>query len=172
VGAGVLVTIGLFRRELTIVAFDRVFASANGINVWLFDQLFLVLLSLTIVISLQTVGNVLVLAMLITPAATARLLTDRLRVMVLLAALIGASSGVAGLYASYHFAIASGASVVLVATAIFTVVYLFAPRSGIITVAIRRRLHYPHPERDVFLANELATPETDAEPASVGHGRS
>jgi ABC-type Mn2+/Zn2+ transport system permease subunit len=150
VGAVVLATIGLFRRELTIVAFDRTFANATGINVWLFDQLFLILLSLAIVVSLQTVGNVLVLAMLITPAATARLLTDRLRLMVFLSAAIGAASGVIGLYASYHLAIASGASVVLVATGLFALVYLFSPVSGLITVAIRRRLHYHHPERDAF----------------------
>jgi ABC-type Mn2+/Zn2+ transport system permease subunit len=150
VGLVVLGVIAFFRRELTIVAFDRTFAEATGINVWIFDQLFLIVLSLAIVVSLQTVGNVLVLAMLITPAATARLLTDRLRWMVALSASIGAVSGVVGLYASYHLAIASGASVVLVATAIFAVVYLFAPKTGIVTVAIRRRLHYPHPEHDLF----------------------
>lgn len=150
VGAIVLATIAYFRRELTIVAFDRTFANATGINVWMFDQLFLILLSLAIVVSLQTVGNVLVLAMLITPAATARLLTDRLRLMVLFSATIGALSGVIGLYASYHLAIASGASVVLVATGLFALVYLFSPASGIVTVAVRRRLHYHHPERDAF----------------------
>lgn len=150
VGAIVLATIAYFRRELTIVAFDRTFANATGINVWMFDQLFLILLSLAIVVSLQTVGNVLVLAMLITPAATARLLTDRLRFMVLLSATIGALSGMVGLYASYHLAIASGASVVLVATGLFALVYLFSPASGIVTVAVRRRLHYHHPERDTF----------------------
>lgn len=160
VGAIVLGAIALFRRELTIVAFDRTFASAYGINVWMFDQLFLILLSLAIVVSLQTVGNVLVLAMLITPAATARLLTDRLRLMVFLSASIGAASGVIGLYASYHLAIASGASVVLVATGLFALVYLFAPASGLVTVAIRRRLHYHHPERDAF-------PEDQNDPAPL-----
>ncbi len=160
VGLIVLGVIAFYRRELTIVSFDRTFAEATGINVWIFDQLFLILLSLAIVVSLQTVGNVLVLAMLITPAATARLLTDRLRLMVALSATIGAASGVIGLYASYHLAIASGASVVLVATALFAVVYLFAPKSGIITVAIRRRRHYPHPEHDVF-------PDEPAAPAQV-----
>jgi len=150
VGIIVLGAIGLFRRELTIVAFDRTYASATGLNLWRYDQLFLVLLSLAIVISLQTVGNVLVLAMLVTPAATARLLTDRLRIMVLLSAGIGVLSGVVGLYVSYHLAIASGASVVLVATGLFTLAFLFSSASGIVTVAIRRRIHYPHPERDVF----------------------
>ncbi len=150
VGAVVLGVIAVYRRELTIVAFDRVFAQATGINVWVYDQLFLIVLSLAIVVSLQTVGNVLVLAMLITPAATARLLTDRLRVMVLLSASIGAVSGVLGLYASYHMAIASGASVVLVATGFFAIVYLLSPKTGLVTVAIRRRLHFHHPERDFF----------------------
>ncbi|MEO8615831.1 MAG: metal ABC transporter permease, partial [Luteolibacter sp.] len=74
------------------------------------DQLFLLLLSLTIVISLQTVGNVLVLAMLVTPAAAARLLTERLGPMIAASAVIGASSGLIGLYVSYYFGISSGAT--------------------------------------------------------------
>lgn len=150
VGIGVLVVMLVFRRELVAVAFDRTFAQAAGLNLWGWDQLFLVLLSLAIVVSLQTVGNILVLAMLVTPAATARLLTDRLATTLLLAALIGAGSGVAGLYVSFHLGIASGASVVLVATAVFGLTFLFAPRSGIVTSVVARRLHFPHPERDDF----------------------
>ena len=150
VGAVVLLTLILFRRELTVVAFDRTFAQASGLNLWAYDQLFLVLLSLAIVVSLQTVGNVLVLAMLVTPAASARLLTDRLRTTALLAGLIGAGSGVAGLYLSYHAGIASGASVVLVATALFALAFLFAPRTGVVTARVARRLHFGHPERDRF----------------------
>ncbi|MGH2561900.1 MAG: metal ABC transporter permease [Thermomicrobiales bacterium] len=150
VGALVLGVLAIFRREITIITFDRTFGQATGLNLWFFDQLFLILLSLAIVISLQTVGNILVLAMLVTPAATARLLTDRLRVLTVLSAAIGAASGVAGLYLSYHLGIASGASVVLVATGLFLVAFLFAPRAGLVTVALRRRLHFPHPERDIF----------------------
>jgi ABC-type Mn2+/Zn2+ transport system permease subunit len=150
VAAIVVGAIGLFRRELTTVAFDPTFARATGINVWLIDQLFLVLLSLAIVISLQTVGNILVLAMLVTPAATARLLTDRLRSMVALSSTIGALSGVVGLYLSFHWNIASGASVVLVATVAFLLVYLFSPKTGIVTATIRQRRHFPHPEDDRF----------------------
>ena len=150
VGAIVLLTILLFRRELIAVAFDRTFARSLGLNLWAYDQLFLVLLALAIVVSLQTVGNVLVLAMLVTPAATARLLTDRLPTTILLAALIGAGSGVAGLSLSYHAGIASGASVVLVATGLFGLVFLFAPRTGAITARVARRLHFGHPERDRF----------------------
>jgi ABC-type Mn2+/Zn2+ transport system permease subunit len=148
VGLAVLAAIAIFRRELTTVAFDRTFAQATGRLLWAYDQLFLLLLSLAIVVSLQTVGNILVLAMLVTPAATARLITDRLQVMVWLAALLGAASGVAGLYLSYYRGIASGASVVLVATGLFGVVYLFWPRTGVITTRLRHRFHYEHPERD------------------------
>jgi manganese transport system permease protein len=150
VGLIVLVIIVVFRRELTVTSFDRTFAQATGLNLWAWDQLFLILLSLAIVISLQTVGNILVLALLVTPAATARLLTDRLRLMMVLSAIDGAVSGVLGLYISYHLGIASGASVVLVATGLFLIAFLFAPRAGIVKLAIDRRLHFSHPERDAF----------------------
>ena len=150
VGAVVLAGILIFRRELTMISFDRPFSRSSGLNLWLHDQIFLVLLALAIVISLQTVGNILVLAMLVTPAATARLLTNRLRVMVGLSALLGALSGVTGLYVSYYQSVPSGAAVVLVATLLFGLVYLFAPQTGAVTARVRRRLHHPHPERDDF----------------------
>lgn len=152
VGVGVIVLVGIlvFRRELTMISFDRTFSKSHGLNLWLFDQLFLVLLALAIVISLQTVGNILVLAMLVTPAASARMLTNRLRTMVLLSTLIGSLAGVAGLYVSYYQGVPSGAAVVLVATLLFGVIYLFAPGTGAIASRIRRRLHHPHPERDDF----------------------
>ncbi|MFT4040906.1 MAG: metal ABC transporter permease [Thermomicrobiales bacterium] len=150
VGAVVLLTLWLFRREIVAVSFDRTFARAQGLNLWRWDQLFLLLLAMTIVISLQTVGNVLVLAMLVTPSATARLLTVRLAPMVAVSALLGAFSGVVGLYLSYFGGVSSGASIVLVATAIFILVFLFAPRTGVITTRVARRLHYHHPERDQF----------------------
>jgi ABC-type Mn2+/Zn2+ transport system permease subunit len=150
VTASVAFALWLFRRELVAISFDRTFAQAIGIRLWRFDQLFLLLLSLTIVISLQTVGNILVLAMLVTPAATARLLTDRLSVMMTLSALIGASSGIIGLYFSYYQGTSSGGSVVLVTTVLFALTFLFNPKSGAITTKLRQWLHYPHPERDSF----------------------
>ncbi|MCC6315954.1 MAG: metal ABC transporter permease [Thermomicrobiales bacterium] len=150
IGALVLLTMLLFRRELITVAFDRTFAASLGMNLWGWDQLFLLLLSLAIVVSLQTVGNILVLAMLVTPAATARLLTDRLAPTIGIAALLGAASGAAGLYLSFYIGIASGASVVLVATAAFTIALLFSPKAGIVTTRVARRLHFGHPERDAF----------------------
>ena len=105
---------------------------------------------MAIVVSLQTVGNILVLAMLVTPAATARLLTNDLRRMIALSAAIGAMSGVVGLYISYYRGVPSGAAVVLTATVVFGVVFLFAPRTGAIATRVRRRLHHPHPEQDHF----------------------
>ncbi len=150
IGLGVLLVMVLFRRELVTVAFDRTFAASVGMRLWAWDQLFLLLLSLSIVVSLQTVGNILVLAMLVTPAATARLLTDRLPVTLGLAALIGAFSGITGLYLSYYASFASGASVVLVATTLFAAALLFSPKAGIVTTRLVRRLHHGHPERDRF----------------------
>ncbi len=150
VGIVVLLVVFWYRREFTSIAFDRSYAQSMGINLWAFDQLFLIGLAMAIVISLQTVGNVLVLAMLVTPAATARMLTDRLKVMVMLSASIGMTCGVLGLYLSYYQGVPSGAGVVLVATGVFLVVFLFAPGSGAVTSRVRRRLHHGHPERDQF----------------------
>ena len=155
VGCCVLLALWFSRREIVTSSFDRTFARSQGLNLWGWDQLFLLLLSLTIVIALQTVGNVLVLAMLVTPAATARLLTVRLGSMIAVSAIVGALSGVIGLYVSYFRGISSGASIILMATAIFLVVFLFAPRTGVITSRIVRRLHFEHPERDQFLDLEI-----------------
>jgi ABC-type Mn2+/Zn2+ transport system permease subunit len=150
VGLVVLAMMLLFRRELTAISFDRTFARSNGLNLWAFDQLFLALLAMAIVISLQTVGNILVLAMLVTPAATARLLTNDLRRMMAFSCTIGAASGIIGLYLSFYRGVPSGAAVVLTATIVFGIIFLFAPRTGAITTRVRRRLHHPHPEEDRF----------------------
>jgi ABC-type Mn2+/Zn2+ transport system permease subunit len=158
----VLVALWLSRREIVTSSFDRTFARSHGLNLWGWDQLFLLLLSLTIVISLQTVGNVLVLAMLVTPAATARLLTVRLGPMIGVSSVIGAVSGVGGLYVSYFRGVSSGASIILMATAIFLVVFLFAPRTGIITTRVAQRLHFGHPERDQFVELQLELEEEAA----------
>jgi manganese/iron transport system permease protein len=157
VGFGVLVALWLVRREIVTISFDRTYARSQGLSLWSWDQVFLLLLAMTIVISLQTVGNILVLAMLVTPAATARLLTVRLAPMIAVSAAIGAFSGVAGLYVSYYRGVSSGASIVLAATAIFIVVFLFAPRTGAITARVARRLHFGHPERDRFADEQSAS---------------
>ena len=138
VGALVVALILLFYRELLIASFDRVAAEAMGLPVFWLDVLLLMLISLTIVVSLRAVGNILVVAMLVTPAAAARLLTDRLPVMMVLSASIGVASGVLGLFISYHYDIAAGGTIVLVATAIFGLVWLFAPDHGFIASRVLR----------------------------------
>jgi ABC-type Mn2+/Zn2+ transport system permease subunit len=90
------------------------------------------MLAVTIVVSLQTVGVALVAAMLITPPAAAYLLTRRLPVMMLVSACIGMLSAVGGLYASYYADIATGGAIVLVASGIFVLVFLFAPERGVV----------------------------------------
>jgi manganese/iron transport system permease protein len=138
-GAAVLAMTVLFYRELLISSFDRLAAQAMGIKVFWIDMLLLFMITLTIVVSLRAVGNILVVAMLVTPAAAARQLTDRLPVMMLLSSAIGMLSGVVGLFISYHRDVAAGGTIVLVATGIFMLVWLVAPSSGVITSQLRRR---------------------------------
>jgi manganese/iron transport system permease protein len=140
-GVVVLLLIVLLYKELLITSFDRAAAQAMGLPVFWLDLLLLIMISLTIVVSLRAVGNILVVAMLVTPAATARLLTDRLPVMMCVSALIGVVSGVVGLYISYWNDIAAGGTIVLVATAIFGLVWLLAPQHGyLMSRVLRRRL--------------------------------
>jgi ABC-type Mn2+/Zn2+ transport system permease subunit len=104
-----------------------------------FRILMLILLALTIVVSLQTVGVGLVAAMLVTPGAAAYLLTRRLSSMMIVAGFIGAASSVVGLYLSFYLSVASGAAVVLTATSIFLLAFLFAPQRGLISRQLRER---------------------------------
>ncbi|MEW5719108.1 MAG: metal ABC transporter permease [Chloroflexota bacterium] len=131
-GVIVLTTIILLYKEFLVISFDPVLAATMRLPAELLRNLMLILLALTIVVSLQTVGVGLVAAMLVTPGATAFLLTRRLPTMMLIAALIGAFSSVAGLYVSFYVNVASGAAVVLIATAIFLLVFLFAPTRGVV----------------------------------------
>jgi manganese/iron transport system permease protein len=126
----VLLLLALFHHALLITSFDRAGAAAMGVPVFWLDLLLLLLIALTIVVSLGAVGNILALAMLITPAAAARLLTDRLPVMMALSAGLGAGSGLLGLFVSYHHDLAAGGTIVLVATIVFGVVWLVAPTHG------------------------------------------
>lgn len=135
----VLATVLLLYKELLLVFFDPVLATTMGLPVNGLRSLTLVLLALTIVVSLQTVGAGLVAAMLVTPAATAQLLTRRLPVMMIVAAAIGAFSALSGLYLSFYVDVASGAAVVLVCTAIFLIAFLFAPGRGLVWEWTRRR---------------------------------
>ena len=122
-GGFVLMLIIAFYKELMLLSFDPVLAVTLRLPVKLFETMLLILIAITIVVSLQTVGVALMVAMLVTPSATAFLLTKRLPVMMVIAAIIASLSGVVGLYLSYYLSIASGAAIVLTCTAIFGVVW-------------------------------------------------
>ena len=126
----VVATVVALYKELVLITFDPVLARTLRLPADRLHYTLLVLVAVTVVVSLQTVGVALMVAMLITPAATAFLLTRRLPVMMVVGAAVGALSGVVGLYVSYYFAVASGASVVLVATAFFVAVFLATPHRG------------------------------------------
>ena len=121
IGVLVLGALVLFHKELVLVAFDSEMAEAVGLPVWLINLGLLLLIALTIVVSLRAVGNILVVAMLVTPAAAARLWTDRLVVMMAASALFGALGGMLGLLLSYRTDLAAGGTIVLVVTAWFGV---------------------------------------------------
>jgi len=122
-GVIVLLTIALFYKEFLILAFDPSLAVVLRLPEKTLHYLLSILIAVTIVMSLETVGVALVLAMLVTPAATAQLLTKRLPSMMIVAAIIGVCSNVIGLYWSFYSEIASGPAMVLVATLIFGVVF-------------------------------------------------
>jgi manganese/iron transport system permease protein len=131
-GLAVLLTVAVFYKQFLVISFDPVLAATLRLPAELLRNLMLLLLALTVVVSLQTVGVGLAAAMLVTPAATAYLLTRRLFPMMLVSAGIGAFSSLAGLYLSYYLNIVSGSAIVLVATAVFMLVYLFNPRHGML----------------------------------------
>ena len=118
----VLGTLALLWKELLYATFDPLGAAASGLPVNRLDYLLLALIALTIVISLQSVGIILVVAMLVTPAATAQLISKSFGRLVLIAATIGVVCPLFGLYGSFWFNSASGATVVLVESAVFFVV--------------------------------------------------
>lgn len=128
----VLLTIVLFFKEFMVISFDPMLAITLRLPERFLRYLLLVLIAVTIVISLQVVGVALMLAMLVTPAAAASLLTRRLHSMMVWAVGIGVFSGVTGVYLSFYLDVASGPAVVLVATAVFILTFLFAPHRGIV----------------------------------------
>jgi ABC-type Mn2+/Zn2+ transport system permease subunit len=134
--AFVLVLVALLWKELLYSTFDPLGAAASGIAVGLLDYLLLALIALTIVVSLQAVGIILVVAMLVTPAAIGQLVASSFGRLVTVAIVVGTVSPVVGLYLSYWLDSAAGATIVLVETAIFAVVLALG----------RRRSNAPAPE--------------------------
>jgi manganese/iron transport system permease protein len=122
---GLLLVLRLLWKELLFNTFDPLGAGAAGLPVRRLDDLLLILIAVTIVISLQAVGIVLVVAMITTPAATAQLLVKRFTAMIQLAALIGVSAAIVGLYVSYSLDIASGAAIVILETLLFLLALAF-----------------------------------------------
>lgn len=131
-GGIVLLLVVIFYKEFLTLSFDPVLAATLRMPVGLLNNLLLAMIAVTVAVSMQIVGVALMVAMLVTPAATAYLLTRHLWTMMVIAASIGATSAVIGMYLSYHFNIASGAAIVLTATAVFIVVFLFNPRQGVL----------------------------------------
>ncbi len=134
-GLGVLAVVGVLWKELLYSTFDPLGAEASGLPVERLEYLFLALIAVTVVVSLQAVGIIMVVAMLVTPAATAQLLTLRFNRLITVAVVIGLVAPVIGLYLSYWLDAASGATIVLVETAIFAAALLLGPRTGV----LRRR---------------------------------
>jgi iron/zinc/copper transport system permease protein len=126
----VLAVVVIFYKELLFNAFDPTMAEASGLPVAWIQYGLLALLALVTVIALQTVGIVLVVALLVTPAATAQLLTRRLWTMMLAGAAIGVASSVIGLYIAWHADVSASASIVLTATGAFIAAFIFAPGRG------------------------------------------
>jgi len=118
-GGVVVLTITVFYKELLLLSFDPTVAAAMGYRVRAFDYLLLGLIAVTIVISIQAVGIILVVALLVTPSATASLLTERFFRMMLLGILLAVLAAAVGLYLSYYLNVASGAAIVLVSTCLF-----------------------------------------------------
>lgn len=129
----------VIRKELLYATFDPLGAAASGLPVAGLEYLLLALLGVTIVVSIQAVGIILVVAMLVTPPATAQLLVVRFGQMMAVAVAVAAVSAVAGLYLSFYLNLASGASIVLVQTLVFGLALLLSPRSGWIGRRRRRR---------------------------------
>jgi len=138
IAAAVIAILIILRRSLLLYIFDPSHARAIRIPVNFFHYLLLVLLALTVVASVQTVGIILVIAMLITPGAIAHLLTDKFDYMLVISASVSAIACIVGAYASYYFDVSTGGAMVLVLGALFMLTFLFAPRYGVLKRMITR----------------------------------
>ncbi len=138
----VILMVILFYRPLLLSTFDPTMAKATGLPVRFIHYMLMLLLSLVTVVSLQAVGIILVVAMLITPGATAYLLSNRLSVMLFLSAFFGVFSGVVGLYFSVIFDVSSGSTIVLIASLLFGLAFFFSPKQGVVWKMFRSKLKH------------------------------
>ncbi len=139
-GGITLILVLLFRRDLLLFCFDPNHARAIGLNTRRLYYTLLTLLALTIVASLQTIGIVLVVAMLVTPGAIAFMLTDRFDRMLLLAVCASVFSCITGIYASYYLNASTGGSIVFTQSLVFLLVLALAPRRGLLVRWLSRRV--------------------------------
>src|SRR6187549_1860395 len=150
ISAVTLVVLGLKWRDLLLFCFDANQARALGLNTTLLHFMLLTLLSATAVAALQTVGACLVVAMLVTPGATAYLLTDRFSKMIGLATTMGVGTSMVGAYASYFFDGSTGGCIVTLQSMLFMLALTFAPKHGLLVARARRReASQPHPQSAV-----------------------
>lgn len=133
----VLIVIILFFKELLITSFDPLMARAIGMKVNFYHYLLMVLLTLVSVTAMQSVGTILIVAMLITPAATAYLYTNSLRKMIILSSSLGAVSSVLGLFIGYSFNITVGSSIVITSAIIFAISFLVSPKQNFIKKKVK-----------------------------------
>ena len=138
----VLIAVPLFYKQLKLTSFAPTIAKSYGWNISAINYGLMFLLTLVAVTSLQTVGTILVIAMLITPAATAYQLTDKLLVMIVLSTVFGTLSSIVGLYFSYSYNLPSGATIVMAAAMFFIVAFIFAPKKGLIGQLRKENLQY------------------------------
>ncbi|QJC21478.1 anchored repeat-type ABC transporter permease subunit [Arcanobacterium buesumense] len=134
-GLGFLIVaiLAFYHRKLVAVSVDRDYATSLGISTLVADLIIYLSVAAAVVISVQTIGNILVLALLITPAAAARMLTDRVATMMIISPAIGSLGAFLGIWASWAWDVPTGAMIVLILTAIFILVWLFAPKRGVVT---------------------------------------
>ncbi|MCS4489969.1 anchored repeat-type ABC transporter permease subunit [Corynebacterium sp. ES2794-CONJ1] len=131
-GTLIIAAVFLLLPQLTAVALDRETARAMNLPVFFLDLVIYMAVTAAVVMSVRTIGNILVLALLITPAATARLLSDNLKMTMLIAALVGVIGAIAGVYLSWAIDLPTGATIVLVLTSIFLFAWIFSPTQGLI----------------------------------------
>jgi len=176
-GSVVVATIALFWKELKLVTFDRGFAGSVGMPTGVLEVVLTAALVVTVVVGLQTVGVVLMIATLVTPAAAARQWTDRFGVMVLLSAAIGASSAAVGALASASIAsLPTGPAIVLVSSAVLLVSLFFAPGRGLLEAFLRerglaRRIRGENLLKDLWLEGERGGDASSHVPFPILMGR-
>ena len=128
VGILVLLVIAIFFRQLLLTSFDPILAQSMGMPVNFYHYLLMILLTLVAVTAMQSVGTILIVALLITPAATAYLYAKSLKTMIILSSCLGALASVLGLFIGYTFNVAAGSSIVLTSALIFVISFFIAPK--------------------------------------------